>query len=129
MINGGRMRHFLSQRLYIFTAAVLLMTLSTPTPAARKPDSAQGEILWSRTAPAQAPSEYVFVLVPKLGLFDIDNHPITEAGWGHLQAPDSGVRAILIAPPQTTLDDLRHAIDLITTKGGFARIEISIHAL
>jgi hypothetical protein len=89
-----------------------------------------GQVFWIEgTQPEQQSIEYIFVFDPVMGLFDVDDHKITEEGWANLRSPSPETTAMLLVPPQATLQALNGAIDIVASKGAFKKIQIYMRPL
>jgi hypothetical protein len=88
---------------------------------------AEGQLLWSsvpQTFGSRRTVDFSYSTV--LGLSDADFHQITARDWGAMKSPAPDAVAILDVSSNLTIQQLREAIDLLSSKGEYRTVEIIV---
>lgn len=86
------------------------------------------QLIWSTRTNVPTPEVY-FMLAPGLGLTDIDMKRVTNASWKNLRAASEKSVASLAVSPETKMEELQGAIELIATQGAYQFVVVGIRKL
>jgi hypothetical protein len=88
---------------------------------------AEGQLLWASVPQTFEGRRTVdFSYSPVLGLSDADFHQVTARDWGAMKSPAPDAVAILDVSADLTMQQLREAIALLSSKGEYRTVEIVV---
>lgn len=131
--------HFPKRQIIIFVTGVFgfmfseLNDLQAREPSGQKCEGKvikadQGDFYWDcEDDRSQRGQDVYFCLDPVLGLTDIDAHQITR--WENMRSPHAKAVALLRVPPQATMEEVRRALNILSSKGNYRTVKIIIGPL
>ena len=109
------------------TAAAIGCGASQPQRRVTKDMTQTGQIIWrAARVERSGASVTAFFLDPILGMMDLNFHQVDERGLANMRASGPGAVASLIVAPNNTVAKVQSAIQLLSTRGEYQEIEITI---